>query len=73
MAKADETKTYGVGDSTEKKNVGASVDAVSIQDEYGKVYDKGELVFDPTDDAIEIEQEDGYDEEPDEDKGEDKK
>jgi hypothetical protein len=62
----EKAKTYGVGPSAEKKNVGQDINAFSRQDEYGKVYEDGDVVFDPTDDAIEIEQEDNAGQDDDE-------
>lgn len=53
------SKTYGVGASAEKKNTGADVDQVSVLDDTGKVTNKGEVVFDPKIDKVEIQQADG--------------
>lgn len=53
------TKTYGVGASAEKKNTGADVDQVSVLHDDGKVTNKGETVFDPKVDKVEVQQADG--------------
>lgn len=52
--------TFGVGASASRRNVGPQVNAKSVMGPYGKVYDRGVLVFDPTVNQIEQIQDDTY-------------
>lgn len=54
-----ETKTYGVGPSAEKLNIGASHSTVSVLHDDGTVTVDGKTVFDPSTDPIEIDEQDG--------------
>lgn len=53
------SETYGVGPAAVKKNIGATVNAVSVLQDDGSVVDNGEVVFDPKDDAVALKQDDG--------------
>ncbi len=52
--------TFGVGASASRRNVGPNVNMQSTMGAYGKVYDDGVLVFDPTVDQIEQIQDDTF-------------
>lgn len=58
MAKESETKTYGVGPSAEKANIGGDINQYNIVDEKGRAFQDGELVFDPTENPHELLQDD---------------
>ena len=58
MATGSNGKTYGVGDAADKMNIGPNVGADSKLDAEGKVYDDGELVFDPKVDGVRVRQDD---------------
>jgi hypothetical protein len=53
------SETFGVGDSAEKLNIGATVNADSKLHDDGSVTDKGETVFDPKEDKVKLIQKDG--------------
>lgn len=54
-----ETKTYGVGPSAEKKNIGATDSTEARLHDDGSVTVDGKAVFDPADDKYELKGKDG--------------
>ena len=57
--KNEEVKTYGVGPDTVKKNIGEDINQFSRVDDQGRVWEQGEVIFDPSVDPYEYRQEDG--------------
>jgi hypothetical protein len=59
MAEKDEVKTYGVGPDNEKKNIGEDINQFSRIDDKGRVWEAGEVIYDPEDNPYEYRQDDG--------------
>lgn len=56
-------KTYGVGPGDVKGNTAGNVNHVAKIDDFGRVFDRGEKIFDPTENPDEYLIPDGFDKE----------